>query len=204
MSHQHSPHGHAHKSRHVHTDNRQVLLISVLLITSFMVIEFLSGYYFNSLALMADAGHMANDSFALLIALIALYLSEKNQQRIAVLNGLSLIVVALYIIWEAIERWQHPQTIQSLPMLLVAVMGLVVNALVAWFMLKGDQHNLNLRAAYLHVLADLLGSIVAIVAGLSLLLFGWIWVDAVASLILSLFILKSGYAITKEAVLSLL
>lgn len=196
----HDSHPHTH---HHHTDNRKVLMISFALISLFMIIEFLSGYYFNSLALMADAGHMANDSLALLIALIALYLKEKNQNRIAVLNGLSLIVVALYIIWEAVERWQHPQTIQSLPMLIVAVVGLCVNAIVAWMMLKGDLHNLNLRAAYLHVLADLLGSIVAILAGLSIFLFGWVWVDALASLVLSLFILKSGYVVTKEAILSL-
>ncbi|MGC7590740.1 cation diffusion facilitator family transporter [Bisgaard Taxon 46] len=196
----HDSHPHTH---HHHTDNRKVLMISFALISLFMIIEFLSGYYFNSLALMADAGHMANDSLALLIALIALYLNEKNQNRIAVLNGLSLIVVALYIIWEAVERWQHPRTIQSLPMLIVAVVGLCVNVIVAWMMLKGDLHNLNLRAAYLHVLADLLGSIVAILAGLSIFLFGWVWVDALASLVLSLFIFKSGYAVTKEAILSL-
>lgn len=195
--HQHSEH------HHLHSDNRKVLTISFTLISVFMLIEFLGGYYFNSLALMADAGHMANDSFALLIALIAQYLSAKNQSRIAVLNGLSLVVVALYIIWEAIERWQHPQAVQSLPMLIVAVVGLCVNGLVAWWMLKGDLHNLNLRAAYLHVLADLLGSIVAIIAGLSIFFLGWMWVDALASLILSGFILKSGYAVTKEAILSL-
>lgn len=88
-------------------------------------------------------------------------------------------------------------------MLVVAILGLCVNTLVAWLLLKGDLHNLNLRAAYLHVLADLLGSIVAIVAALSIFFLGWIWVDTVASLILSLFILKSGYAVTKEAILNL-
>ncbi|XWY21416.1 cation diffusion facilitator family transporter [Bisgaard Taxon 45] len=199
MAHQHS-HPHHH---HAHTRNRKVLAISFTLISIFMMVELLGGYYFKSLALIADAGHMANDSFALLIALIALYLSPQNQSRIAVLNGISLIVVALCIIGEAIERWQYPQTIQSLPMLIVAILGLGVNALVAWLMLKGDLHNLNLRAAYLHVLADLLGSIVAIIAGLSIVFLGWLWVDIVASLILSLFILRSGYAVTKEAVLSL-
>ncbi|HEA3263025.1 TPA: cation diffusion facilitator family transporter [Pasteurella multocida] len=195
MTHQHS--------HHTHTSNRKVLVISFTLISVFMLVEFLSGYYFKSLALIADAGHMANDSFALLIALIALYLSPKNQSRVAVLNGFSLIVVALFIIWEAIERWQSPQMIQSLPMLVVAILGLCVNMLVAWLLLKGDLHNLNLRAAYLHVLADLLGSIVAIVAALSIFFLGWMWVDTVASLILSLFILKSGYAVTKEAILNL-
>ncbi|MDO5054252.1 MAG: cation diffusion facilitator family transporter [Pasteurella oralis] len=192
---------HFHHYQHIHTENRGILVLSFILITSFMIIEFLGGYSFNSLALMADAGHMANDSFALLIALIALYLNPQNQRRVAILNGFSLLLVAIYIIWEAIERWQYPQQIASLPMLIVAVLGLLVNVVVAHLMLKGDQANLNLRAAYLHVLADLLGSIVAISAGLSAYLFNWIWVDIIASFILSLFVLKSGYAIIKEALL---
>ncbi|WP_101775479.1 cation diffusion facilitator family transporter [Pasteurella oralis] len=188
---------HDHIHEHLHTENRKILALSFMLITSFMIIEFLSGYYVNSLALIADA----NDSFALLIALIALYLNPQNQRRVAILNGFSLLLVAIYIIWEAIERWQYPQQIASLPMLIVAVLGLLVNVVVAHLMLKGDQANLNLRAAYLHVLADLLGSIVAISAGLSAYLFNWIWVDIIASFILSLFVLKSGYAIIKEALL---
>ncbi|MFD1806570.1 cation diffusion facilitator family transporter [Pasteurella oralis] len=192
---------HFHHHQHIHTENRRILVLSFFLITSFMIIEFLGGYSFNSLALMADAGHMANDSFALLIALIALYLNPQNQRRVAILNGFSLLLVAIYIIWEAIERWQYPQQIASLPMLIVAVLGLLVNVVVAHLMLKDDQANLNLRAAYLHVLADLLGSIVAISAGLSAYLFNWIWVDIIASFILSLFVLKSGYAIIKEALL---
>ncbi|UAY77618.1 cation diffusion facilitator family transporter [Pasteurella canis] len=194
-------HEHTSNHTHIHTASRRILLLSFILITSFMIVEFLSGYYFNSLALMADAGHMANDSFALLIALIALYLNSQNQRRAAMLNGFSLVLVAIYIIWEAIERWQYPQQIASLPMLIVAVLGLLVNGVVVHLMLKGDHINLNLRAAYLHVLADVLGSIVAIIAGLSAYLFDWVWVDIIASFILSLFVLKSGYAIIKAAIL---
>lgn len=152
---------------------------------------------------MADAGHMANDSLSILMALIALYLSTKNQGRMAVLNGASLMFVAIYIMIEAVDRWNNPQIMDSLPMLTVAVIGLLVNIYVAWLMLKGDQENLNLRAAYLHVLADLLGSVVAIAAGLSAFLFGWMWVDTVASFILSLFIFRSGFGVTRRALDSL-
>ena len=165
-----------------------------------MIIEFLGGYYFNSLALMADAGHMANDSLSLLLALIALFLNAKNQKKFALLNGTSLIVVAVWILVEANERCQYPTTMLALPMLGVAITGLLVNIFVAWLMMKGDHENLNIKAAYLHVLADLFGSLVAIIAGLSAWLLNWQWVDLVASGILSLLVLRSGINVVRQAI----
>lgn len=193
--HDHSHHNHSHTPK-----NKKILAISLAIITSYMVVEFLGGYLFNSLALMADAGHMANDSLSLFLALIALFLSVKWQKWFALLNGVSLVVVAIWILWEAVERWQAPVEMIALPMLSVAVIGLFVNILVAWIMLKSDHDNLNVRAAYLHVLADLFGSVVAIVAGLSAWLLNWQWVDVVASGILSLLVLRSGLSVVNQAV----
>jgi len=162
------PHQHKHEHSHAHTPtNKKILRTSLAIIGSYMIIEFLGGYYFNSLALMADAGHMANDSLSLLLALIALFLNAQNQKRFALLNGTSLIVVAV------------------------------------WIMMKGDHENLNIKAAYLHVLADLFGSLVAIIAGLSAWLLNWQWVDLVASGILSLLILRSGINVVRQAVKAL-
>ena len=194
------PHQHKHEHSHAHTPtNKKILSTSLVIISSYMIIEFLGGYYFNSLALMADAGHMANDSLSLLLALIALFLNAQNQKRFALLNGTSLIVVAVWILVEAIERWQYPTTMLALPMLGVAITGLLVNIFVAWLMMKGDHENLNIKAAYLHVLADLFGSLVAIIAGLSAWLLNWQWVDLVASSILSLLILRSGASVVYQA-----
>ena len=191
---------HQHKHSHAHTPtNKKILSTSLVIISSYMIIEFLGGYYFNSLALMADAGHMANDSLSLLLALIALFLNAQNQKRFALLNGTSLIVVAVWILVEATERWQYPTTMLALPMLGVAITGLLVNIFVAWLMMKGDHENLNIKAAYLHVLADLFGSLVAIIAGLSAWLLNWQWVDLVASSILSLLILRSGASVVYQA-----
>ena len=198
------PHQHKHEHSHAHTPtNKKILSTSLVIISSYMIIEFLGGYYFNSLALMADAGHMANDSLSLLLALIALFLNAQNQKRFALLNGTSLIVVAVWILVEAIERWQYPTTMLALPMLGVAITGLLVNIFVAWLMMKGDHENLNIKAAYLHVLADLFGSLVAIIAGLSAWLLNWQWVDLVASSILSLLILRSGINVVRQAVKAL-
>ena len=192
---------HQHEHSHAHTPaNKKILSTSLVIISSYMIIEFLGGYYFNSLALMADAGHMANDSLSLLLALIALFLNAQNQKRFALLNGTSLIVVAVWILVEATERWQYPTTMLALPMLGVAITGLLVNIFVAWLMMKGDHENLNIKAAYLHVLADLFGSLVAIIAGLSAWLLNWQWVDLVASGILSLLVLRSGINVVRQAI----
>lgn len=192
MSVYHSHEHHDHSS-HAHIpQDKKILALSFAIITGFMVVEFIGGYWFNSLALMADAGHMANDSLSLLLALLALFLSAQKQRYIALLNSGSLIVVALMILVEAIQRWQNPIEMMALPMLGVASLGLLVNLFVAKMMLNSDHDNLNIKAAYLHVLTDLFGSIIVILSGLNAYLLGWLWVDPLASMILSVLVLKSG------------
>ena len=192
MSNHHSHEHHDHSSHEHIPQDKKILALSFAIITGFMVVEFVGGYWFNSLALMADAGHMANDSLSLLLALLALFLSAQKQRYIALLNSGSLIVVALMILVEAIQRWQNPIEMMALPMLGVASLGLLVNLLVAKIMLNSDHDNLNIKAAYLHVLTDLFGSIIAILSGLSAYFLGWLWVDPLASMILSVLVLKSG------------
>ena len=192
MSEHHSHEHHDHSS-HAHIpQDKKILALSFAIITGFMVVEFIGGYWFNSLALMADAGHMANDSLSLFLALLALFLSAQKQRYIALLNSVSLIVVALMILVEAIQRWQNPIEMMALPMLGVASLGLLVNLFVAKMMLNSDHDNLNIKAAYLHVLTDLFGSIIAILSGISAYFLGWLWVDPLASMILSMLVLKSG------------
>ena len=190
---EHHSHEHHNHSSHAHIpQDKKILALSFVIITGFMVVEFIGGYWFNSLALMADAGHMANDSLSLFLALLALFLSAQKQRYIALLNSGSLIVVALMILVEAIHRWQNPIEMMALPMLGVASLGLLVNLFVAKIMLNSDHDNLNIKAAYLHVLTDLFGSIIAILSGLSTYFLGWLWVDPLASMILSMLVLKSG------------
>ena len=192
MSEHHSHEHHDHSSHEHIPQDKKILALSFTIITGFMIVEFIGGYWFNSLALMADAGHMANDSLSLFLALLALFLSTQKQRYIALLNSSSLIVVALMILVEAIQRWQNPIEMMALPMLGVASLGLLVNLFVAKIMLNSDHDNLNIKAAYLHVLTDLFGSIIAILSGLSTYFLGWLWVDPLASMILSILVLKSG------------
>ena len=192
MSVYHSHEHHDHSSHEHIPQDKKILALSFAIVTGFMVVEFVGGYWFNSLALMADAGHMANDSLSLFLALLALFLSAQKQRYIALLNSGSLIIMALMILVEAIQRWQNPIEMMALPMLGVASLGLLVNLLVAKIMLNSDHNNLNIKAAYLHVLTDLFGSIIAILSGLSAYFLGWLWVDPLASMILSVLVLKSG------------
>lgn len=197
--HHHHHHGHHH---HALPNNEKVLSKAFVAIAGFMVIEAIAGYAFNSLTLLADAGHMANDAFSLALAWLALKLAQQAARLskwLTLVNGGSLMLISLWIIIEAIRRLFSDVQLNALPMILVATVGLIVNIVVAKIMMQADHDNLNVRSAYLHVLADLLGSVVAIVAGLAAYCFGWLWVDTVASAILAWFILKSGWHVSRLA-----
>lgn len=177
-----------------------------------MVVEVIGGLITNSLALLADAGHMLSDSISLGVAFLAFTLGERSANYdktygykrfeilAAVFNGVTLVLIAGYIFYEAYHRFVNPPEVASTGMLLIATIGLVVNLIVAWIMKKGDtEENLNLRAAFLHVLGDLLGSVGAIVAALLIMFFGWGWADPLASVLVSILILISGFRVTKES-----
>ncbi|MBR3121275.1 cation diffusion facilitator family transporter [Oceanobacillus profundus] len=204
--------GHGHD--HTHGANKKVLLISLFIITTYMIVEVIGGYLTNSLALLADAGHMLSDAISLAIALIAFKLGEKVASKsktfgykrfeilAAVLNGVTLIIIALFIFYEAIERFANPPEVATTGMLIISIIGLAINILVAWIMMRGAdvEGNLNMRGAYLHVLSDMLGSVGAIVAALLIMFFGWGWADPLASVIVAFLVLRSGYYVTKAAI----
>ncbi|MFC3419352.1 cation diffusion facilitator family transporter [Salinicoccus hispanicus] len=204
-------HGHEH---HNHNANRTILVISFFIITAFMFLEAIGGYLTNSLALLADAGHMLSDAISLGVAVMAMTVGAKaadysktyGYRRFeilaAVFNGVTLILISLYIFYEALERFSNPPEVASTGMLIIAVIGLSVNILVAWMMMKGGdtKENLNVRAAFLHVLGDLFGSIGAIIAALLIMFFGWGLADPLASVIVSALVLISGWKVSKNAV----
>lgn len=204
-------HSHSYMESHA-PQNQRILLISLAIITTFMVVEAISGYFFNSLALLADAGHMASDSLSLLLSLFALYIGKKMPNKVmnfgyrraetlvALVNGATLVIIALYIIIEAVGRLLNPSPIMSVPMIVVAVIGLIMNIVVARIMLSSDQSNLNMKAAYLHVVADTLGSVAAILAGVGMYFFDWLWLDALASVAVSVIIFRSGFNVCRTAV----
>jgi cobalt-zinc-cadmium efflux system protein len=212
MGHHHHGHSHDHSHGHSHTSNKKALLSSFILIAAFMVVEVIGGVLTNSLALLSDAGHMLSDAAALGLSFFAIKLGEKqvSQEKTygykrfeiiaAALNGLTLVVISIYIFIEAFQRFFDPPEVQSTGMLMISVTGLLVNIIAAWILMKGDKdENLNVRSAFLHVLGDMLGSVGAIVAALMIMFFGWGIADPIASVIVAVLILISGSRITKDS-----
>ena len=206
-------HHHDHTHDHHHSSNQKVLLWSFLLISAFMVVEAIGGWLTNSLALLSDAGHMLSDALSLGIALLAFRFGAKaansnksfGYRRFEILaaafNGLTLMVVAAWIVFEAVARFVSPLPIQSTGMLVIATLGLIINIVVAIMMFKGgDTHdNLNMRGAFLHVISDLLGSVAAIIAALAVKWYGWTWADPLISVLVALLVLRSGFMVLREA-----
>ncbi|TCJ03668.1 cation diffusion facilitator family transporter [Cytobacillus praedii] len=211
MGHHHG-HSHGHNHSHGHTGNKKALFLSFLLIASFMIVEVVGGLLTNSLALLSDAGHMLSDAAALGLSLFAIKLGERKASSsktygykrfeiiAAALNGLTLIVISVYIFYEAFQRFWNPPEVLSGGMLIISTIGLLINIVAAWILMRGDkEENLNVRSAFLHVIGDMLGSVGAIIAALLMIFFGWGIADPIASVIVAILILISGWRVMKES-----
>ena len=206
-------HHHNHTHNHVHTNNKKVLAISFIIIGLFMIVEILGGFIANSLALLSDGLHMFSDTVSLRVALIAFIYAEKNatstktfgykrfEVLAALFNGITLLIISGVIIIEAIRRFFNPIKVQSTEMFIISVIGLIVNIIVAIIMFKsGDtSHNLNMRGAFIHVLGDLLGSLGAIIASILIYVFNFTIADPIASILVSIIILKSAIGISRSS-----
>ena len=204
---------HNHTHNHVHTNNKKVLTISFIIIGLFMIVEILGGFIANSLALLSDGLHMFSDTVSLGVALIAFIYAEKNatstktfgykrfEVLAALFNGITLLIISGVIIIEAIRRFFNPIKVQSTEMFIISVIGLIVNIIVAIIMFKsGDtSHNLNMRGAFIHVLGDLLGSLGAIIASILIYVFNFTIADPIASILVSIIILKSAIGISRSS-----
>ncbi|MED4353244.1 cation diffusion facilitator family transporter [Schinkia azotoformans] len=225
MSHHHH-HGHEHGHGHSHDHhghhhhgptregNKKGLAIALTITTGIMLLEFFGGLITNSLALLSDSGHMLSDASSLALSLIAMWFAARPASPnktfgfyrfeilAALFNGVSLFLIAGFIVYEAYGRFFDPPTVASGSMMLIALIGLLANLLSAWVLMrKGDvKDNVNLRSAYLHVLGDALGSVGAILAGIVMYFFGWYVADPIISVIVALLILKSAWGIIKHTV----
>ena len=211
--HAHShPHGHSHGVTVAERDDRRRLTLALVLTGLFFVAEVVGGLLSNSLALLADAGHMFTDVAALTLSLFVAWFSrqpataEKTYGYLrwevlaAFINGAALLVVSAAIIWEAIARLRAPQPIESGAMLAIALGGLVVNAICAWLLHASHGHSLNARGAYLHVLGDLLGSVGTVAAAVIIRQTGWLMTDPIASMIVTVLVIRSAWRLVRESV----
>lgn len=206
----HHGHNHSHERRDPKSLFR--LKIALFLTAGYMFAEAIGGWLANSLALLADAGHMLTDAAALALTLGAIWFASRpaNERKTygyyrleilaAFINAVTLVLISLWVIYEAYQRWTSPPEVKGLELTLVAVGGLIVNLISAWLLHSDHQHDLNMRGAWLHVMGDALGSVTAIAAGVLIISFGWVWADAVSSLLISLIIIYGSWNLIRETI----
>ena len=188
------------------------LMFALGLVLVYLVVEVIAGLLTNSLALLADAGHMLTDAGGIGLALLAIWFARRpatpeksfGYYRVeifaAIANAFILFGVAAYILYEAVQRLAAPPDVVGSPMLAVALIGLVVNLVSMRLLHAGAQASLNLRGAYLEVLGDLLGSVAVVVAAVVIMLTGWTPIDPIASVVIAALILPRMWTLLREAI----
>ncbi|WP_413663068.1 cation diffusion facilitator family transporter [Microbulbifer sp. CNSA002] len=187
------------------------LIVALVLTLSFSIVEAIGGWLSGSLALLGDAAHMLTDTFALALGAIAAVLAKKPADRelsfgwgraevlAAVTNGLIMLLIVVGISFMAIDRLRNPQPVHGSTVMLIAAMGLLINILAAWVLLKGER-TLNIRGALLHVMGDMLGSVAALASGAVIYFTGWVPIDPLLSLLICLLILVSCVRLLRDAI----
>ncbi len=198
---------------HAHTtsSNMRRVIFALVLTGTFMFVEVVGGILSGSLALLADAGHMLTDTMALALAAAAFHISKRPadakrsfgyhrfQILAAFVNGLSLLVIVAWILFEAVVRFIDPPDVLGETMLVIAAIGLLVNLASFVVLHGGDRENLNIRGAALHVAGDLLGSVAAIVAAVVIIYTGWMAIDPILSVAVAMLILRSAWALVRRS-----
>lgn len=208
----HAVHGHGHGHDHTRGASARSLAIALALTTGFLIVEVVGGVLADSLALISDAAHMFTDAAALAIALLAIRMARKPADRLrtfgyhrfevlaAAFNALLLLAVACYILYEAWRRLQQPPEIHSTLMIAVAAVGLVVNLISMRVLGSGQEHNLNMRGAYLEVWSDMIGSIGVIAGAVVIRFTGWTWVDPLLAVAIGLWVVPRTWTLLKSSI----
>jgi cobalt-zinc-cadmium efflux system protein len=213
QGHQHAG-GHDHGFGHLHTGDASVrsLRIALILTAVLLVVEVIGGFLSNSIALLADAGHMLTDVAALALALFVAWFSKQPETPrktygylrweilAAFLNGATLLLISAWILWEAVTRLRAPEPVKGGLMLGVAAAGLIVNLVAARVLASSSSHNMNARGAYLHVLGDLLASVGTVAAAVLIRYTGWLMADPVASILTTVLIMSGAWRLVRESV----
>jgi len=201
---------HTH-DRHA-TPTRQRLILSIIATITFVLVEAITGYLSHSLALMSDAGHNFADALALIFAWYGVWIARKpstarrtfGYHRVgtlaALVNSVSLVVIALLVFWEAINRLRHPEPVHSTPMIIVALLAILMNTVISLWLRGGAKKDLGVRSAYVHMLGDAISAAGVVVAGLIVAFTGASIADPVVSILIGILILWSSWGILKDSV----
>lgn len=194
------------------SDLSNAFKIGIALNLLFVAIEAFYGFFSNSMALVADAGHNLSDVLALAFSWLAVILSQRKPTKkftygfrrstilIAMLNTILLLVAVAFIIWETIERLGKPVEISSESVIIVASIGIMINAFTAWLFMKDKKHDLNIRSAFVHFVADALVSLGVVIAGVIMIFTNTVWIDSVVSFIIIAVILYSSYHLLIDSI----
>jgi cobalt-zinc-cadmium efflux system protein len=193
------------------SQNEKVLWWALGLTSTFLIAEFAAGVFYNSLALISDAAHMFTDAAALAVALAAVRIAKRPADSLrtygyarfeilaAAFNALLLFAVAIYILFEAVDRFKNPTDVESMAMLWVAILGLIINLISIRLLSSGKDKSLNMKGAYLEVWSDMLGSIGVIVGAIVIYMTGWAWVDTVVAVAIGLWVLPRTWVLLNES-----
>lgn len=214
-AHSDNDHHHQHAKAVTRSNERRITLVFILT-AGYALVQAIGGWLAGSLALIADAGHMVSDAAALLLALIAYrvarwpidaqrtYGFHRVRVLAALANGATLLLLVVWIAWEAVQRINQPSEILAGPMLVVAIIGLLVNLVGAYALWSGDSGDGNLRGALLHVVGDLLGSVGAIAAAIGIMLTGWSILDPLLSVLVAGLVIRSAWGLVSDSIRILL
>lgn len=201
----------AHAHHHAPADYGRAFAVGVGLNLGFVGVQIVYGVLAGSLALLTDAAHNFQDVIGLVLAWVAVILAQRRPtarhtyglKRFSILaalaNGTLLLVTTGAIIWEAIRRLMHPEPVQGGVVMIVAAVGVGVNLVSALFFLRGREHDLNIRGAFLHLMSDAAVSLGVVLAGLGIAFTGWLWIDPLMGLLIALVILFSTWSLLREA-----
>jgi len=207
-------HGHEHAHGHAHAaaGGRKGLLVALTITLFMMIAEIIGGLLSNSLALLSDAGHMLTDTLALALSFFAMKFADlpatdkktfgfyRLEILAALVNGVTLVVISFYILYEAYQRILHPEPVAGPLMLAVAVIGLIANIFGALFLAKHHETSLNIRGAFLHIIGDAVSSVAVIIGGIVIYYTGWYLIDPLLSILIAIGIMIGSYGLLTESV----
>ena len=210
-SHEHEHHGHHHHHAHAIEKLSTIYIVAVALNLLFVIVEAIAGFVGNSIGLLSDAGHNLSDVFSLLLAMIALKLASSHATKrftyghrkasvlISLLNAIILLIAVGAIIVESVEKFFIPSEVNGPLIIWTASVGIVINGITAWVLSRQNQHDINTRGAFLHMLADTLVSVGVVVSGIIINYTGWTVIDPIIGIVIAVVILFSTWDLLSES-----
>ncbi|MDR2652152.1 MAG: cation diffusion facilitator family transporter [Prevotellaceae bacterium] len=204
-------HNHSNHGQHKAMSLNRIFQFGIILNLSFVIVEFIMGFLFDSVGLLSDAGHNMSDVVSLVLAMLAFRLSKAHANKkytygykkvtilVSLVNAIILIIAVIFIVVESIEKIMTPQTINGATVVWTAAVGVIINAATAWFFVRDKNKDLNIKGAYLHMTADALVSVGVVISGIIIMTTGWSLIDPLIGLVIAIVIVISTWSLLRES-----